>query len=37
MSPVKPKVHQTIDLTKGRDWVKHSDDGKSIYAQPLLY
>jgi hypothetical protein len=37
MSPVKPKVHQTIDLAKGRDWVKHSDDGKHNYAQYLLY
>jgi hypothetical protein len=37
MSPVKPKVHQTIDLAKGRDWVKHSDDGKYNYAQYLLY
>ena len=28
MSPVKPKVHQTIDFSKAHDSVRHSDESK---------
>ena len=36
LSPVRPKMHQSIELSKARDWVKYSDDGMLNYTELVI-
>lgn len=36
LSPVRPKIHQSIELSKARDWVKYSDDGMLNYTELVI-
>ena len=29
MPPIKPPIHQILDLSRACDWVKYSDESKS--------
>ena len=36
LSPVRPKIHQSIELSKACDWVKYSDNGMLNYTELVI-
>ena len=36
LSPVRPKIHQSIELSKARNWVKYSDDVLLNYTELVI-